>query len=126
MRTVKVLLLDGVPECLPELDMFNVKLDIIPEILLGAHDLYSPPPELCEFVRRVTSINLVDLVVIGNNLGAGLVKAQAVAEDMKPKTIVTWNTYRKGEERLYLAHGLRHFCSRIDLPLKVPEVLGLR
>jgi hypothetical protein len=125
MKIVKVLFLDDAPWCLPNLSQKGIELEVIRESEWGTMDVYKAPPHVCEAVKQLTEEKKVDLVIVGNNMGAGVLKAQAIAEDMKEKTIVVWNFYTLGVEQPYAAFGLKHFCSRKNLSKMVPKLLGL-
>ena len=125
MKIVKVLFLDDAPWFLPDLTSHGIKLEVIQEGLWGTMNVYSAPTtHVCEAVKELTA-GKVDVVVIGNNLGAGVAKAQAVVDKMKEMTIVVWNSYHKGDEQPYTDLGLKHFGSRNDLPQLITEMLGI-
>jgi len=125
MRIVKVLFLDDAPWFLPDLTSHGVKLEVIQEGQWGTMDVYSAPAEVCEAVKKLTAGKEVDVVVVGNNIGAGVPKAEAIADDMKGMTIVVWNSYHKGNEAPYAALGLKRFGSRSDLEQMIPAMLGI-
>jgi hypothetical protein len=56
----------------------------------------------------------IDLIIIGNNMGAGVDKARALTPEACPKTIVVWNDYLPGTELPYAELGYRYFASRAD------------
>lgn len=56
-----------------------------------------------------------DLVIVGNNLGAGVDKARIMhLRGLSDRVIVLWNGYRPGEEQPYLEFGCKYFGSRMD------------
>ena len=121
-RTFRVLYLDAVLQHPPVLP--GVSWELIP----GSRSLggYECSLETCDEIRRLTTEAQIDLIIIGNNLDAGVQKAFAVAEAMRSKTIIVWNDYRSGMERPYVRlGGFTRFCSRIDLKGVVRELLGL-
>lgn len=125
MKTYTVLFLDDAPWFLPDLTEHGVELKAIVEGRWGDGRVYVASVEVCETVKKLTEGGEVDFVVVGNNMGAGVAKARAVANGMKDKTIVVWNSYRQGDEAPYAALGLKHFGSRLDLEQMVPAMLGV-
>ncbi len=125
MRIVKVLFLDDAPWFLPDLTSHGIKLEVIQEGRWGAMDVYYASPEVCEAVKKLTAGKEVDLVVVGNNMGAGVPKARCIADDIKEMTVVVWNSYYRGDEAPYAALGLKRFGSRTDLPQLIPAMLGI-
>lgn len=125
MKTVRVLFLDDAPWFLPNLEKDDVKLQVEKEGSWGTMDVYSAPRSLCEEITRLTAEGLVDLVVVGNNCGAGIPKAQAIAPCLREKTIVVWNSYYTGLDRPYAVLGFKHFGSRSKLCELIPKVLEL-
>ncbi len=126
MRTVKVLVLDDTAQGhLPMLHDQGVRFEVIQYGSIAKLTAYQVSEGELEDVASMTERKAVDLVVIGNNTGVGVQKARAVAEAMRPMTVVVWNFYCKGDEEPYAALGFKHFCSRSDLRKIVPTVLGL-
>lgn len=125
MRIVKVLFLDDAPWFLPDLTPHGVELEVVQEGTWGMMSVYSAPTQVCEAVKKLTANKEVDIVVVGNNMGAGVPKARAVADDMKEMTIVVWNSYYQGVEAPYDGLGLKHFGSRSDLERLIPAMLGI-
>jgi len=70
----------------------------------------------------------VDLIVIGNNLGAGIWKAEHVNEKMRGKTIIVFNSYKEEELLPYQKMGFEKFSTRNikDLCPIVLETLSVR
>ena len=124
MKIVKVLFLDDAPWFLPDLTSHGIELEGIQEGPWGTTNIYTFPTQVCKAVKKLTA-GKVDIVVIGNNMGAGVAKAQAVVDKMKEMTIVVWNSYHKGDEQPYTDLGLKHFGSRKDLPQLITEMLGI-
>jgi len=124
LQKLKVLFLDreengkflpGVEQLLP----LEVNLELFSEI---------DQPHSTEFfekIRKLTAKKMIDLVVIGNNLGAGVKKAEAVAKKMRDRTIILWNRYTPGcpEEKHYRELGITRFASRSDLPKEILEMI---
>ncbi len=125
MKTVKVLFLDDMPGFLPDLTEYDIKLEVLQEAHWSTRDVYYVSPRICETVKKLTTSKEVDIVVVGNNLGAGVTKAMSIADDMKEMTVVVWNFYHKGLEANYSAIGFKHFGSRNDLCRLIPAMLGI-
>jgi hypothetical protein len=125
MKIVKVLLLDDAPWFLPDLEAQGVKIEVIQEGLWGTLSVYEARPKTLEIIKRLTENKEVDLIVVGNNMGAGVPKAMAIADAMKEQTIVVWNYYCKGDEAPYSAIGFKQFGSRTALERLVPALLGI-
>ena len=118
----RILFLDDAPWFLPEVE--GVRLEVLQEgqynplgkLLAPGSGVYGSDPNKEAMIREATENGKVDYVVIGNNLGAGVRKAAAVAEDMRAdKACVVWNSYFPGEEAEYARLGFQHFMSRSDL-----------
>jgi hypothetical protein len=55
-------------------------------------------------------------VVIGNNMGKGVPKAEAVAEPMRKKACIVWNSKPSSiDEAPYKTLGFENFMSRFEL-----------
>ena len=81
-------------------------------------------PELKKFLNRGKA---ADVVVLGNNMGAGLERARIIAQEypeLVSKTIVTWFEPPKSTLE-YVRLGFRAFCLREDLKRAIAQRLGL-
>ena len=125
MRIVKVLFLDDAPWSLPDLTQHGIKLEIIQEAKFGTLEVYNYSERIIDAIKRITTEKLVDIILVGNNLGIGVKKAMAIANDMREKTVVVWNFYAKGDEIPYASLGFKIFGSRIDLPKLIPSILDI-
>ena len=111
MRTVNVLLLDGTEtqghfaHSRPP----GILYEVTTEKELGHENCYSFTRELANTIGEMTNDEdeNIELVIVGNNMGAGVAKARAIADDMKEMTVVVWNSYHHGVERPYAALGLK-------------------
>jgi hypothetical protein len=65
---------------------------------------------------------MVDLVIIGHNLRAGISRAEAVSAEMRDKTIIVW-VARPTTQSDYVRKGFRHFCSRDTVVGKITEIV---
>jgi hypothetical protein len=76
-------------------------------------------PELLEVINELLFEANIDLVIIGNNGGAGLSLAKGIDEDLlylKERTVVVSNYGLSGEEEAaYRELGLTNFCTRAQL-----------
>lgn len=125
----KILLLDKTSDWLTRpLDKLDVEYDLRTPSLSGPdnYDYYcelsaKSPLESLSAIRMIQAIineiNHVqfDLVVIGNNLGAGLDKAQAIATkqpELIPKTLIVWNNHTVQDEKPYRQLGYSYFGNR--------------
>lgn len=56
-----------------------------------------------------------DLIVIGNNMGGGLYKADLIPNDIKDKVVIVWNDDSIQNRQSYMEKGFIHFSSRSGL-----------
>lgn len=49
-----------------------------------------------------------DAIIVGNNLGSGVVKARALPESVRDRTMIVWNRYVPGDGKSYFEMGFRH------------------
>jgi hypothetical protein len=91
----------------------------------SSRSVYHPTPQLFNAIQAVTADGNIDIVVIGNNNGAGLYKAVCVANELRSKTIIIWNVYVPGhDEKEYQRLGYTHFASRGNLYKSILELLN--
>lgn len=56
-----------------------------------------------------------DLVIIGNNMGHGLDIADKICKELRPRTLIVWNSNSSRREQThYESMGFVHFGSRTD------------
>lgn len=123
MKTVKVLFLDDtfmVP--LSVLERAGIKIEMTDEHSLGIDDSYAAITPISA-QRIAQEAQRHDLIIIGNNLRAGIEKAAAIPTERLGRVIVVWNDYRKGDERPYAALGISQFGSRRDTIVLITEAL---
>lgn len=128
MKICRVLFLDGLwREFFPHIlgDMGEIRLEVVSSLVLEEADAYKVEEQECEVVKNLTGGGAVDMVIVGNNNGAGVKRAGAIAEGMKEMTIIVWNDYEKGLEAPYHSMGFKHFGSRSDLKKLIAEMLGV-
>lgn len=105
--------------------LHEIHFDFLLEVEdLGNQDVYQAPDLLCKEITRRTQGNMVDLVIIMNNMGAGLKKAQAVDPKMRKKTIVIWGMEVRGAWE-YEELGIPHLGSQRELASLIVAALGL-
>jgi hypothetical protein len=122
-KRIRVLFLDADQGFLPSNEMLGAELEVT---TFGCENVYSQPSANdCAKIKKITSNNEVDLVVIGNNLGSGVTRAMFVGEAVKKRTIIVWNSYSPllGMETHYENMGFTNFTSRGRLRHKVCEIL---
>lgn len=95
------------------------------EIIYLPHHQYYASNANCEQIRELTSQHKVDLVIIGNNMGAGLIRARFVHVDLLPMTMVVWNDYRESETIPYAEVGISHFGRRPEILTILKNLLGI-
>jgi len=129
MRKVKILLLSSIQPIASnirnELAKRGVEVEFVPNILFGRDEVYNSSPAICRMVTDLTSRGEVDLVVIANNLGAGIEKARAVAENMRDKTIVFWTGDFGTDNVPYKQLGITRFGMTATIQESVAEALAL-
>ena len=88
--------------------------EVVTESQIGNHDGYKTTAESLERITELTKNKKVDVVVIQNNMGAGVGKAKAVDPYMRGKTIISWNTTPASSDKTpYLSLGIKYF-TRFD------------
>jgi len=81
-------------------------------------------PNSSEYSRHVgDSAREAHIVVVGNNLLAGIKKLELLGKGVEEKTIVTWNGFVPSSERLkYSKKGCSMFCLREEMATKILEL----
>lgn len=75
-------------------------------------DTYEPDDKIVNFLSALQP-DAYDFIVIGNNLGAGLVKAEALPVALRERTVVVWNnTPTKSNMEPYAQLGYTRFTAR--------------
>lgn len=68
-------------------------------------------------IARQASRNDFDFVIIGNNRGMGFEFAEALSAELRPRTLIVWNsTSIRGEIPGYEQLGYSHFGLRFESP----------
>lgn len=102
-------------------------LEIIAEAdntsLLSAESVavYTPEEELLTWIGMQQNF---DLVILGNNLGAGLKKGSHIANKLKEKTIVVWGSYTDEETVPYQQQGFSHFSQRVNVEDEILRMIS--
>lgn len=128
IRTVKVLFLDSPPQQLvvgTRLKEAGLKMEIVPNGALSKDEAYGNFYGLASKIKTLCDNPEIELVILGNNLGAGLAKARAIAPRLQDKTIVLWNNNRARDEQPYAQLGFRHFGDRGDIVELAKQALGI-
>ncbi len=126
-RRITLLYLDG-PSHLPLVRLSLgrcgiVDIDLFQHKDLGFASEYESSEELCKQITLMTVNGKVDMVIIGNNRGAGAKKAKAVADVMRGRTIIVSNGDIEGLAPLYKKIGFEHMGLRSKLPELIKDVL---
>lgn len=104
----------------------GVMMRIIRESSIVRDQTYkNAPAPLRTAISVMTRNNHADVVIVGNNLGKGITRAQEIAEAMRSKTVIVWNDYTLGREKPYAELGFQHFCSRADLRQTLKKLIGI-
>jgi hypothetical protein len=113
-RTLKVLLLDKYADHLPNLSDRGITLEVTHELSWNK-DVYVAPKESLAQIEKLTAMGNFDVVVVGNNLGAGVLKAMAINPRLLGRTVVVWNENVFAHRADYEKLGIRHFMTRVNL-----------
>lgn len=116
---MKVLVLDswgtGLSQVAPDDNDVHVEAEMFPFV-----DVYTPAAIVLEYIQTYASD--YGLIIIGNNLGAGLLKAKFVPQDMRSRCVVVWNDEpAPATSAPYKAMGYKHFTSRQNLRVFLKE-----
>lgn len=124
MKELHVLYLDEDLEFLVAFNPTAIFVHVTTEFQLGSNNVYAKADgDLCHKINWILQDQEFDLVIIGNNLSAGISKATAIPETMKNRTIIVWNDSAFDHMSAYTALGLRHFTTRTNLWTKIQEIL---
>jgi hypothetical protein len=102
---------------LPE-DVVQVRSPLAPPTA----SVYHPSDILLRRIHEITDQGEADIIIIGNNSGAGVLKALVVAEPMRSRTIITAHSHPPSE--LYIPFGYTRFCPRFDLPSYLKQLIA--
>jgi hypothetical protein len=114
---MKILVLDADDMSLGQLSVDVEKIDVegnlFPEM---ATDPYTPPSQFFLNFLAQLQPGSYDLVVVGNNLGAGLAKVASLPVAFHAHTIIVFNNAPDPATKLsYLTLGYRYFVLRDQL-----------
>ncbi|MFA5961449.1 MAG: hypothetical protein WC848_02070 [Parcubacteria group bacterium] len=127
MEQLRVLYLDEDLQFLVEFNPTATSINATTEFQLGSDNVYRQASgDLCHNIEWILKDQDFNLVVIGNNLGAGISKAKAVPETMKNQTIIVWNHSTFDHMSIYADLGFQHFTTRTSLWTKIQEILKSR
>ena len=115
--------LDGEDPYLPDVE--GVKYEVVTGPWQQAN-FYRPDSQAIEAVREATAAGQADMVVIGDNVGAGLQFAEVIAPPLQSRTIVIWNFLPKPHDRHpYVRIGdFRHFGARHKIRRLITKALA--
>lgn len=89
--------------------------EVTTETQLGNYDSYKAPKKTLKEIARVTKEEKFDFVVIKNNMGVGVEKANAVDQSMRDKVIIVWNSEPSdSEKRPYQELSVKHFTTVLE------------
>lgn len=78
-------------------------------------DTYDPDWRVLRVLAELEP-DTFDVIVIGNNMGAGVVKAEVLSEACRSKVVVVWlDTPNEAATLPYRELGYTHFARRKDL-----------
>lgn len=124
---MRVLYLDQYPQLVKSLfgpdDEVHVEMQFFG---IDRNEVYNSKgnPLVLDYVKEWGST--YDLIVIGNNLGAGIAKAQALERSARNRVVICWHD-EPSEHNIapYRALGYRHFTTRerlVEYILEDPEL----
>ena len=64
-----------------------------------------------------------DVIILGNNLGAGLAKAEHISKELLPLTIVVYHEGRTVDQRPYNQRGVYRFAARNLVAKEIAKML---
>lgn len=78
---------------------------------------YNASPRVYELARAATAEEY-DYVIIGNNLGLGLMIARMLSTELRPTTLIVWNNSPTDADTWeYREMGYQHFGTRVNAGL---------
>ncbi len=113
-RTLKILLLDKYADGVPDLADRGIAVQVTHERDWNKN-VYEAPRNVIEKIEQLTMLSNFDLVVVGNNLGSGVLKAMAVHRRLRHRTVVVWNDDDFKGKEAYEKLGLCRFMPRQKL-----------
>jgi len=106
----KVLALSG------ESDFDLEDFDVITEADLGNSNGYKAPASVLKRIAQVTKEEKFDAIIVQNNMGIGVDKAEAIDKSALKKVIVVWNSEPGDYDKApYQKLGITHFSSVFQL-----------
>lgn len=112
-RLVSVLYLDHIPLYAARPSDAGLRLRLTLETNWNPN-CYLATDETCKRIAQLTRAHDYDVIVVGNNLGAGLVKARYIDKRLIGRVVVVFNDKPKGTEG-YRALGIKQFKERLKL-----------
>ncbi|MEK7172803.1 MAG: hypothetical protein AAB740_02405 [Patescibacteria group bacterium] len=99
--------------------------DVFSESSLGNNDGFRAPEPLLVKIKEVTEKKgAYDYIIIQNNMGIGVDKANAVAQEMRSKVIVVWNSKpTDSDTRPYRELKIKHFTDSFNFRKCLDELI---
>jgi hypothetical protein len=110
--SLKVLVLDGFDPINKHLSA-DTTTHVEVQLFRGTSE-YTAQEPLLSFLRALQPYSY-DLIIIGNNQGSGVTKAEAIPVALRPRAVVTWNDAPGGRVEAYRRLGYTHFVTRDKL-----------
>jgi hypothetical protein len=102
----------------------KIRTDEVLDLRGTRMSVYHPTHALFNAIQNITKHGNIDIVVIGNNNGAGLYKAAYVNPTLRERTVIIWNLYTPGlDDAEYKALGYTRFLSRHKLHEVIRELM---
>ena len=121
-RILKVLLLEKYADHLPDLSARGITTEVTQERAWN-HNLYEANEKTLAKIKELTASKNFDIVVLGNNLGAGIVKAASIHPRLHSRTVVVWNDDGLGGKAEYEKLGFRNFMTRDSLEAYITKLV---
>lgn len=107
-------------------EVFGVPIDFVaeadsPALLSPAmRELYDPSTDTLDWISQQTNF---DIVILGNNIKAGLKKGPYIPLELKAKTIVVWTKLTEQETIPYRELGFSHFSQRVGVEQEIRKLI---
>lgn len=125
MKVQKILILDGASKHgLADLPGVTV---VTQESLYPGMSKFFPTKALMSFLKELTE-DSYDLIIVGNNMGAGLLIVKALPAFLRDRVVVVWNratSVQDAECWQYPQEAVQHFAVRSELTKYLKEHFGI-
>lgn len=122
---MKVLVLDAGEYYLDLDEQLGMALEVVAEVRVaeeGCFALYRPTEANFFWIETQAKTDF-DIIIVGNNNGAGLAKVHHIPSDQLDKVIVVWAEYEEGKTIPYRKLGIKHFSTRVGVAKKILEAI---